>query len=190
MPALAMGIKQVLLFATGIAIALSALVAGAEYGEKVMTSESNQDSCSLPKSDEELRRLLTPEQYHIIRENGTERPFANEYWNNKKEGLYVDRVSGEPLFSSRDKYDSGTGWPSFTRPVQGADVAVKPDRSHGTLRTEIRSGRGDSHLGHVFDDGPAPGGLRYCVNSAALRFVPLAELEAQGYGLFRSHFEA
>lgn len=151
---------------------------------------SPRELCDLSSlSDAELRARLSPEQYEITRRNGTERPFANAYWNNKREGLYVDVVSGEPLFSSRDKFDSGTGWPSFTKPVPGAEVREHTDRSHGMVRTEVRSGRADSHLGHLFPDGPAPTGLRYCINSAALRFIPREDLEREGYGEYVGLFE-
>ena len=126
---------------------------------------------------------LTPEQYRVTQENGTERPFTGAHTDNKAAGLYVDIVLGEPLFTSMDKFDSGCGWPSFTRPVDGEYVKELRDMSHGMIRTEVRSAHGDSHLGHVFPDGPADqGGLRYCINSASLRFIPVAELEAQGYG--------
>ena len=137
------------------------------------------------KSDAQWRAQLTPEQYRVTQEDGTERPFANAYWDNKAPGLYVDVVSGEPLFASTDKFDSGSGWPSFTRPVEGAKVVEHSDTKFGMRRTEVRSGGADSHLGHVFPDGPREaGGLRYCINSAALRFVPLPELEAEGYGAY------
>ncbi|WP_375389416.1 peptide-methionine (R)-S-oxide reductase MsrB [uncultured Amnibacterium sp.] len=130
---------------------------------------------------------LTRNQYAVTQEAATEPAFRNQYWDNHDKGLYVDVVSGEPLFASADKYDSGCGWPSFTRPVPGSSVVEKQDRQFGMLRTEVRSGAADSHLGHVFDDGPvAEGGLRYCINSAALRFVPESELEAQGYGEYRA----
>lgn len=132
---------------------------------------------------------LSPEQYHVTQENGTERPFTGEYWDNHEPGLYVDVVSGEPLFASVDKFESGSGWPSFTRPVDPENVIRKRDFSHLMMRTEVRSAHGDSHLGHVFTDGPRDqGGLRYCINSAALRFVHLDDLEAEGYGQYRELF--
>jgi methionine-R-sulfoxide reductase len=131
---------------------------------------------------EELKRQLDPLQYRVTQQCGTEPPFNNAYWNNKKPGIYVDVVSGEPLFSSLDKFDSGSGWPSFTRPLPGTEVVAKQDATHGMVRTEVRSKQADSHLGHVFDDGPAPTGQRYCINSASLRFIPVERLEAEGYG--------
>ena len=145
--------------------------------------------CTLPSSDEELRKLLSPEQYYVTKQNGTERPFANPYWDNHREGIYVDVISGRPLFSSRDKFDSGTGWPSFTQPIDGAEVVEKVDKTHGMVRTEVRSKTADSHLGHLFDDGPAPKGMRYCINSASLKFIPVEELEAKGYGEYRKLFQ-
>jgi peptide-methionine (R)-S-oxide reductase len=141
-------------------------------------------------SPEEVRQRLTPEPYHVTQEEGTERPFANEFWNNDHPGLYVDVVSGEPLFSSLDKFDAGCGWPSFTQPVPAAEVTTKTDRRFFMNRTEVRSKIANSHLGHVFDDGPAPTGLRYCINSAALRFIPVERLEAEGYGQYLALFQA
>ena len=140
-------------------------------------------------SDAELKKQLTPEQYQVTQHEGTEAPFRNAYWNNHEAGIYVDVVSGEPLFSSLDKFESGTGWPSFTRPLQAEAVNTRTDRSLFSTRTEVRSRLADSHLGHVFDDGPTPGGLRYCMNSASLRFVPVSKLEAEGYGEYLALFE-
>lgn len=128
--------------------------------------------CGLPQDDAELRKLLTPEQYRIMVENGTEAPFRNAYWDNHEEGLYVDAISGVPLFSSADKFDSRSGWPSFTRPIDSAAIVEIEDLSHGMMRVEVRAKDSNSHLGHVFDDGPAPTGLRYCINSASLKFIP------------------
>ncbi len=140
-------------------------------------------------TDGEIRRMLTPLQHDVTQNDGTERPFHNEYWDNKREGIYVDVVSGEPLFSSEDKFDSGTGWPSFSRPLVPEHIVEKEDRSLFNVRTEVRSKHADSHLGHVFPDGPPPKGLRYCINSAALRFISREDLEKEGYGRFEDHFD-
>ncbi|MCY1290563.1 Peptide methionine sulfoxide reductase MsrB [compost metagenome] len=141
------------------------------------------------KTDEAIRKL-TPEQFRVTQQSGTERPFTGEYNDNKRPGIYVDIVSGEPLFASSDKFDSGCGWPSFTKPIVPANVEELHDRSHGMIRTEVRSKHGDSHLGHVFADGPLDrGGLRYCINSASLRFIPREEMEIEGYGAFINQVE-
>lgn len=140
-------------------------------------------------SDGELRKRLTPLQYEVTQQDGTEPPFRNEYWNNEKDGIYVDIVSGEVLFSSKDKFDSHTGWPSFTKPLDSANIVEKTDASFGMVRTEVRSARANSHLGHVFSDGPAPTGMRYCMNSASMRFIPVEKLESEGYGAYRKLFD-
>ena len=141
-------------------------------------------------NDAELQAKLSPLQYQVTQHDATERPFQNAYWDNHEPGIYVDVVSGEPLFSSLDKFDSGTGWPSFTKPLVAENVTTKTDRSLFMARTEVRSANANSHLGHLFDDGPAPTGLRYCMNSASMRFIPVSKLADEGYGEFLPLFEA
>lgn len=163
--------------------------AGKELAMDISQQAPNKPAGFQKPSDEQLRKQLTPLQYKVTQHEGTEAPFKNEFWDQKHDGIYVDIVSGEVLFSSLDKFDSGTGWPSFTKPLIKDSIVERSDRSFFVTRTEVRSRLGDSHLGHVFNDGPAPTGLRYCINSAALRFIPKEELAQQGYAQYAAAFE-
>ncbi len=160
--------------------------------QNTKSKDANMDNKEIKyqkPTDEELKKMLTDEQYKVTQCEGTEFAFKNEYWDNHRSGIYVDIVTGEPLFSSKDKFDSGTGWPSFTQPIDSKYIVKKEDHSYGWNRVEVRSKNGDSHLGHVFDDGPGPTGLRYCINSASLRFIPKEKMTEEGYGEFLSLVE-
>jgi methionine-R-sulfoxide reductase len=176
-----------------VTLAFAAFCPVAGFAQNATSDTASKNSFSkdpmTQPSDAELKKKLTPEQYYVVKGCGTEPPFHNAYWDNHADGIYVDIISGEPLFSSKDKFDSGTGWPSFTKPIKSDVVIEKKDSSLGIERVEIRGAKSDGHLGHVFDDGPKPSGLRYCMNSASLRFVPVNRLESEGYGEYLKLFK-
>ena len=186
---------------TLLVLLMVAASAACSDGASAQSQTQSQPSVALAKGDHkvtdsykkpsesELKQKLSPVQFQVTQQEGTERPFQNEYWDNHADGIYVDVVSGEPLFSSKDKFESGTGWPSFTRPLVPDNVKTKTDRQFGMTRTEVRSAHADSHLGHLFDDGPKPTGMRYCMNSASMRFIPVSKLAAEGYGEYAKLFE-
>jgi len=171
-----------------IVVIVGSILFGYAQSQKMASEKMNPTK--LVPSNAELHRKVTKEQYRVTREGATETPFQNAYWDNHQAGIYVDIITGEPLFSSLDKFDSGTGWPSFTKPISKEKVVEKRDSTFGMERTEVRAARSDSHLGHVFDDGPAPTGERYCLNSAALRFIPVEKLKEEGYGQYLSLFQS
>ena len=178
---------------TLLALGLSALITGCEAAPTNTPAAMNNSTNTtmkfpLQRTEAEWRKILTPEQYHVLREAGTERPFTGKYWSTKEPGIYRCAACGKILFKSDDKFDSGCGWPSFSRPLATNDVVERPDHTLGMERTEVRSGAADSHLGHVFNDGPGPTGLRYCINSASLRFIPVEEMERAGYGAYLEPF--